>query len=497
MAAPSDGTLNVVRIEDRFVVVSLRRRIYLFILQTGLLVFVPRTMKKRPFFLDFLNLNIRDNHPRSRMDLSLHSSSGESSSRNDHGNDNHEYHEISDEEVNSPAFDFGPSLMDEVFKELDIVNPDPRVDQETACSNNVKNEMKEIASKFVLGTKDGRKKQGTVKPISAADSQSLESAIAMAKELASRSIMELDGRNDNMAFECPSSADSPKTPNSPNKKTTKFSFKFRNSPKTERRHFSEDKEKNSGIDSIISEEAKEAYETLVERRPSSSDRFHESKHGERRLSSSSSGHNNHSRQVSQESGDFDLKPADANPLRLLRNGVNVMPKVRGNKQRVASTPQTASLARLTSTVSGVSRSGLGTPPPPPGSHHDGSNALPLPPRDRNNQVLKAPLKHHQRKHPLLIPQVTTTGSAESLPGDGDTQPALLTFRPHGPILKQVSCPEAPASYLHSISIDHPAVKSSHGKIAPAIPPPPKPSKLAEYVSLLFLFFCLLNLVFCL
>lgn len=457
------------------------------------------------------------------MDLSLHSSCGENSSRNDRGDDNHEYHEISDEEVTSPAFDFGPSLMDEVFKELDIVKsdpridivrpdaridivrPDPRVDQETACSNNVKNEIKEIASKFALGTKEGRKKQGTVKPISAADSQSLESAIAMAKELASRSIMELDGRNDNMAFECPSSADSPKTPNSPNKKSTKFSFKFRNSPKGERRHFSEEKEreksrkhfseekereksrrhfseekereKGSGVDSIISEEAKEAYETLVERRPSSSDRFHESKQGERRLSSSSSGHNSHSRQVSQESGDFDLKAGDGNPLRLLRNGVNVMPRVRGNKQRVASTPQTASLARLTSTVSGPSRSGLGTPPPPPGCH-DGSNALPLPPRDRNHQLLKAPLKHHQRKHPLLIPQLPT-GSAESLPSDGDTQPALLTFRPHGPILKQVSCPEPPASYLHSISIDLPPVKSSHGKIAPAIPPPPKPSKLAE------------------
>lgn len=428
-------------------------------------------MKKRPFFLDFLNLNVRD-HPRSRIAINLHSGSNDTP-RNGHGSESHEYHEISDEEINSPAFDFGPSLMDEVFKELDIIKRDPRMEQEAATidsSNNVKNEIKEIASKFALGSKDSRKKQGTVKPISAADSQSLESAIAMAKELASRSIMELDGRNDNMAFECPSSADSPKTPNSPNKKTTKFSFKFRNSPKGERRHFSDEQEKSSGIDSVISEEAKEAYEKLVERRVSSSDRsaIHDTKVGDRRSSSSQ---HNHSRQVSQESTEFDLKPIEANPLRLLRNGVNVMPKVRGNKQRVASTPQTASLARLTSTVSGPSRSGLGTPPPPP-VMHDSSNALPLPPRDRNNQILKVPLKHHQRKHPLLIPQIGSNSSAESIPGDCDTQAALLTFRPHGPILKQVSCPEAPASYLHSIAIDR-STKSSQGRIAPAKPPPPK------------------------
>lgn len=85
-----------------------------------------------------------------------------------------------------------------------------------------------------------------MKPISAADEKTLDQAIAMANELATRSMMELDARTSAVLDTTDHAAsghmaslslDSPRTPSSPSKR--KFSFKFsgRSSPKHERRNF--------------------------------------------------------------------------------------------------------------------------------------------------------------------------------------------------------------------------------------------------------------------
>jgi len=69
-----------------------------------------------------------------------------------------------------------------------------------------------------------------VKPISAADQKTLYSAIAMAQELTARSMTDLEHP-----------PESPRTPASPSRRR-KFSFKLphQHSPKSDRRHFSEE-----------------------------------------------------------------------------------------------------------------------------------------------------------------------------------------------------------------------------------------------------------------
>ncbi|XP_039279490.1 activated Cdc42 kinase-like isoform X2 [Nilaparvata lugens] len=103
----------------------------------------------------------------------------------------HEYHEISDEEnvTESPrfekTFDFGPSLLDEMdamFKSLDSPSPSRPPPSPLDDTVNKRNELREMAAA------NNRKKQATVKPISAADERTLDTAIAMANELAARSM---------------------------------------------------------------------------------------------------------------------------------------------------------------------------------------------------------------------------------------------------------------------------------------------------------------------
>ncbi|XP_017772695.1 PREDICTED: tyrosine-protein kinase PR2 isoform X3 [Nicrophorus vespilloides] len=135
----------------------------------------------------------------------------------------HEYHEISDDENNhSPSLDLGPSLMAEmqmVFKTLGqpLQPPPSPADHETT---NKTNEMRE--------RNKPRKQVVNVKPISAQDQKTLDTAIALANEITTRSM----------------SAPAPTTPSSPTKR--KFSFRFpsvtdhHHEKIVERRNFSEE-----------------------------------------------------------------------------------------------------------------------------------------------------------------------------------------------------------------------------------------------------------------
>uniref|UniRef100_T1ISC4 non-specific protein-tyrosine kinase n=1 Tax=Strigamia maritima TaxID=126957 RepID=T1ISC4_STRMM len=347
----------------------------------------------------------------------------------------HEYHEISDDEnqVESPRFetffqrclDFGPSLMDEVFKALG--NKDDELEETTKDeSNNVRNEIREMAAKNKeSGTK---KKQATVKPISASDQRTLESAIAMANEMASKSMLELVNKPDSDLAQ-----ESPHTPSSPTKRKFSFRLPTAKSPKNERRNFTEETESIADIQESLTEEAKDAYNTLVEKGQTEA-----------------------------------VEDGDTNPLRMLRSGLTVRPKVRGNKHGTSGRNsfgqdgQTAPNALRFTSESRIHlhpRNTLGIPPAPPvqnnatesarsppavslkpvitanemsdvtthregeeaipphenggsistgdegdSEHSSDQNPLPLPPRDRTKPMQQH--KPRQRKHPLIIPGST-------------------------------------------------------------------------------------------
>ncbi|XP_022905182.1 activated Cdc42 kinase-like isoform X3 [Onthophagus taurus] len=139
--------------------------------------------------------------------------------------DHHEYHEISDDEAaNSPPLDLGPSLLDEMQRVFGTLNHPPPPSPAEHESSNKNNELREILASS-SSSKQPRK-QATVKPISAHDQKTLETAIALAHEYSSRSM----------------SAPMPTTPVSPNKR--KFSFRFPSvtdhEKPVERRNFSEE-----------------------------------------------------------------------------------------------------------------------------------------------------------------------------------------------------------------------------------------------------------------
>lgn len=310
----------------------------------------------------------------------------------------HEYHEISDEEnQDSPLrfdktlnFDFGPSLlaeMDQMFRSLGSSPPPPPPVHPLSTeheSSNVRNELREIQAKQC-----NKKKQATVKPISAADQKTLYSAIAMAQELTARSMTDLEHP-----------PESPRTPASPSRRR-KFSFKLphQHSPKPDRRHFSEEAASIPDIQATLSDEAKEVYNSLV------------------------------------ETPSIDTAP-DTNPLRMLRSGVPIVrPRIRGNKHATLGHTGSHQEDPAADTFhfdvyhgSSKTLPKLRAPPlphvPPPlpqtrhlERHHSvqeiennqnqnnvDENPIPLPPRDRSKTLQpKSSLPRHQRKHPLIIP----------------------------------------------------------------------------------------------
>ncbi|XP_049843727.1 activated Cdc42 kinase-like isoform X10 [Schistocerca gregaria] len=383
----------------------------------------------------------------------------------------HEYHEISDEEslpppADSPcfekSFDLGPSLLDEMESMIRGLGssgsgagsgastpPPPSPLDETT---NVRNELREIAAKVTSTT--GRKKQATVKPISASDEKTLDSAIAMAHELAARSMSELDsggvaggGGGPRTGSGVGSMQGSPpESPHTPAGGRRKFSFRFpapsasslsgggggdgggtgttgRGRRHEVRRTFSEEAASIPDIQSSLTEEARAAYTTLVEA-PAAA------------VTVPVPGV---ATAVSSDAG--------SNPLRLLRSGP--LP-VAVRRPRGAQQLQPLPAPRA-----------LGAPPPPPvqgrprsrelqtGSEDegpspsptssDGANPIPLPPRDRSRPP--APSKpRHQRKHPLIIPgggvsrTLARLGSVDSDEGadDRDRLSPQLQRRGHSP-----------------------------------------------------------------
>ena len=186
----------------------------------------------------------------------------------------HEYHSISDDEFGLGSLDLGPSLMDEVFSELDSSKDSAEIrdgkDEQPENSEREKESKKTVipdhrrdfkelvSSTLTLGKMKKQKQQATVKPIKASDERTLENAIAMANAIASKSMHDLDKRHlDDFYPEQPC-----QTPNSPAKK---FSFWFpKESQGGERRHFSDEANANADIESLLTPGAKDAYKVLIE-----------------------------------------------------------------------------------------------------------------------------------------------------------------------------------------------------------------------------------------
>ncbi|XP_008194423.1 activated Cdc42 kinase-like isoform X2 [Tribolium castaneum] len=289
----------------------------------------------------------------------------------------HEYHEISDEEnTHSPHLDLGPSLMAEMELMLNSFgHPNQALDHE---GSNRSNELREK-----LGTKS--RKQATIKPISTHDQKTLDTAIALANELSTRSM----------------SAPAPTTPASPNKK--KFSFRFpsvgEHDKNTERRNFSEEALSTSDLQSKVTQEAEMAYKQLVE----------------------------------SPSADV-TQLMVTNPLRILRSGQPVI-NPRTRSASVASTlppkfhesvrnsvPENLNGTKTDLSVEEAPRQNFNTLPHP----HRDDNPIPLPPRDRNKTLLAAKPRH-TRKHPLIIPPSNLQRTLDKI--NTVTPPATVTVEP--------------------------------------------------------------------
>lgn len=94
------------------------------------------------------------------------------------------------------------------------------------------------------------------------------------------------------------------------------------------------------------------------------------------------------------------------------------------------------------------------------SNNNNNNALPLPPRDRSRPLIQ--LKTHQRRHPLVIPAELCTindtlnsshvgkNIDESIVLEKNKHDSPPVLHRHVPVLKQVSCPQAPAAFLNNV-----------------------------------------------
>ncbi|XP_055685695.1 activated Cdc42 kinase-like isoform X2 [Lutzomyia longipalpis] len=208
----------------------------------------------------------------------------------------HEYHEISDDEMPAEKFDLGPSLLDEMdfmFRSMTAASTGGQGVGPDFEHTNKKNEIAELTSKLARKNSSGagssvsssgnssnsksKKKAGTVKPLSVKDDKILNQAIEFANEISARSMTDLvsDGV---------SVAQSPKR---------KFSFRFPNltaanahgmgekdptlngggnnsntntlTNSKERKNFSEELKNVPDLQSSITEEHRQAYNSLVEK----------------------------------------------------------------------------------------------------------------------------------------------------------------------------------------------------------------------------------------
>ncbi|XP_055320605.1 activated Cdc42 kinase-like isoform X4 [Sitodiplosis mosellana] len=213
----------------------------------------------------------------------------------------HEYHEISDDEMPGEKFDLGPSLLDEMdfmFRSMSANSEHGELKSPDFENNNKKNEIAELAAKFQRKNSGGllpgsiaslksKKKlgnsasgAGNVKPISTKDEKILNQAIDFANEISARSMTDLVNDSANtqspkrkFSFRFPhlahhsNSGDKDSSMASPNSQHHKGSHGFKT------RNFSEEAKNVPDLQDFITEECREAYNSLVEKPASTLHRF--------------------------------------------------------------------------------------------------------------------------------------------------------------------------------------------------------------------------------
>ncbi|XP_034476838.1 activated Cdc42 kinase-like isoform X2 [Drosophila innubila] len=223
---------------------------------------------------------------------SIHSETNWRASSRNATDDLHEYHEISDDEITGDKLDFGPSLLDEINSMFGSISGASGSQPKSPDFDrvNTKNEFAEMSAKYghksgdTNGNKHGllsKKKTatGTVKPISVKDEKILNHAIEIANEISARSMIDLV-------------SDHTPATHSPKRK---FSFRFPHlssggndkassvvggatgnsaltpthgsaSPFSKKKNFTEELQSIPDIQSLIGEEGREAYNSLIERK---------------------------------------------------------------------------------------------------------------------------------------------------------------------------------------------------------------------------------------
>ena len=279
----------------------------------------------------------------------------------------HQYQSISDEEgdFGSPLdLDLGPSLMDEVFSELGnydtlkLNKDDKKEDSEDhhGIGHNLVDMGHKLADKVSTLTlkKHKGKKAAFVKPIKASDEKTLEKAIKMANQLASKSMQDLDKRGVDASPQM-----SPLTPDSP---TKKFSFKFPSSGAGAR---SQSPTHGSNVESLITPAARDAYKALIE-------------------------------------GGKEERPE---PVPVTKSSsVSSMGSVTSNRLSLPPTSSIFSSAKVSLSSQTLDRDPL----PSQGFSNDPPNPIPLPPKEGKSHVTVG--KRHIRKNPLIL----TSGAAASM-----------------------------------------------------------------------------------
>jgi hypothetical protein len=254
---------------------------------------------------------------------------------------------------------------------------------------------------MTLSRRHKGKKAAYVRPIKASDERTLENAILMANQLASKSMQDLDKRCtvDDMFNASPQ--ESPLTPNS---STKKFTFKFpatssggggkhrstsppstksgsaSSSSKHHHHHFSDEVNARTDLESMITPTARDAYRSLIE---------------------GGGG---------EKSDLFGSSKADAlgkvEPTTHYRSETLTTTKTFATTSpthhRLSLPPSAAAFTKLELHQSIDNSSNSITEPA-------AANPLPLPPKDRKSSVT-AGGKRHVRKNPLIIP----SGAAASM-----------------------------------------------------------------------------------
>lgn len=281
----------------------------------------------------------------------------------------HQYQTISDEEVEpfGSPLDLGPSLMDEVFSELGDYDTlkGPKEDKKED-----KGLMTQLAGKVTTLTMSRRthkgKKAAVVKPIKSmnqGDERTLDAAILMANQLASKSMHNLDRQVDDMFNASPD----PITPDSPTKKFT-FKFPSKHRSTSPKNHFT-DEVSGPKDDLEWGAGAMSAYDALI-----------------------------------GASSSADKDEVDRLECASLSSRASTI------------TPHSSS-HRLSLPPTAFSKFSLPSHSEPPDSIPEQSNPLPLPPKDRKGSVTSG--KRHVRKNPLIMTSGAAASMARRLGEDGD------------------------------------------------------------------------------